>query len=363
MKRSLALALLLLLTAIGAGAQSTARRLATIDAIRQFPGYFHLQNVVLRGEFAEDGTAIVLRADEEQLRVLLEPDVRTTRGAVEVRGLLIDVGRLEPGDPRVGAAAEGRDAERWPRPGEELLLRVSTITEAQPAGSASVRALALEPWRYEGQTVTVLGNFRGRNLFGDLPDAPGKGRYDFVLRGAEGAVWVTGMRPRGSGFDLDVDRRVDTDRWLDVTGTVVRERGLVRIEATEVALGKAPQLTGNTEEPPAPSVPLPPLQVVFSSPTEGETDVPAGAPVRIQFARGIEPASLAGALRVTYAGAAQDAAGPMFEATYDAANRAVTIRFAEPLQRFATVRVEVLDTLKSFDGAPAAPWVLTFSVG
>jgi hypothetical protein len=56
-------------------------------------------------------------------------------------------------------------------------------------------------------------------------------------------------------------------------------------------------------------------------------------------------------------------APPAFETTYDAANRAITLRFKEPLQRFRTVRVEVLDALRAFDGAPAKPWTLTFSVG
>ena len=83
----------------------------------------------------------------------------------------------------------------------------------------SVRSIAIEPWKCDGQTVTITGNFRGRNLFGDLPGAPGKSRYDFVLRGTEGALWVTDLRPRGQGFELDVNRRVDTDRWIEVTGT------------------------------------------------------------------------------------------------------------------------------------------------
>ena len=108
------------------------------------------------------------------------------------------------------------------------------------ATTASIRAIALEPWKFDTQKVTVIGNFRGRNLFGDLPGAPGKSRYDFVLRGVEGAVWVTNLRPRGSGFELDVNRRVDTDRWIEVTGTIVRERGLVSIEATKLTLAKAP---------------------------------------------------------------------------------------------------------------------------
>ncbi len=356
-------ALLLALVAAGAYAQSTSRRLTTVDALRQFPGYYHLQNVLLRGEFVENGNRIMLRADTSEMRTVLEADVRTTSGPVEVRGQLIDVGRLEQSDPRVGSFAEERGTERWPLPGEELFLRVSAVTAAEPATSVSVRSLALEPWRYEGQTITVVGNFRGRNLFGDLPGAPGKSRYDFVLRSSEGAVWVTGLRPRGRGFDLDVDRRVDSDRWLEVTGMVSRERGLVTLVAAQMASAKAPQAVQAAAEEAAPLPPPPPIEVVFSSPTEGEIDVSKGGPVRIQFSRGIDEKSIAGSIRVGYVGAAPGADGPMFQTTYDAANRAIALRFTQPLEPFRTLRVEIGDTLKSFDGASARPWVLTFSVG
>ena len=52
-----------------------------------------------------------------------------------------------------------------------------------------------------------------------------------------------------------------------------------------------------------------------------------------------------------------------FEPTYDAGTRAIQLKFAQPLDAFRTVRIEVLEGLKAFDGAPVAPWMLTFSVG
>ena len=342
-------------------AQAPSRRLTTIAGLRQFPGFYHLQNVTLRGELDDDGRRILLRADGQEIRVVLSDGVRATAGPVEVRGQVIDVGRLDPEDPRVTTVAEGRQGERWPRPGEELFVQATSITSAPPVTALTVRVLALEPWRYEGQTVTVAGNFRGRNLFGDLPDAPARSRYDFVIAGAEGAIWVTGQRPRGRGFDFEINRRIDTDKWLEVTGTVVHERGLVSIEAGELRLAKAPEVSEEPDDAAAPAPPPPPLQVVFSSPTEGEIDVSPAAPVRIQFARGLDPKSVEGALRVAYAGGG--GAPPPFETSYDAATRALTLRFTEPLERFRTVRVEVLPVLRAFDGAPAVPWSLTFSVG
>ena len=355
---------LLLALALGtvADGQTAIRRLTTIDALRQYPGFYHLQNVLIRGEFATEGTRMLFRADQHEIRVLLDEGVSAPKGVVDARGVFLDVGRLEAADPRAGSFAEGRDADKWPRPDEELILRVSTTLETQPASGASVRSLAIEPWRYDGQTVTVTGNFRGRNLFGDLPGAPGKSKFDFVLRGTEGAVWVTDFRPRGQGFELDVNRRVDTDRWIEVTGTVVREKGLVSLKATRVSLSKAPQVVAASDEPSVPAVPLQPVEVVFNSPTDGETDVSSASPIRIQFSRGLNESSLAGNIKVTYVGQ-QAEGGVEFKSAYDAANRAIQITFAKPLQAFRTVRIELLDGIKGFDGAPFKTWAVTFSVG
>ena len=364
MGRRALLALVFVFVSAGVDGQPATRRLTTIEAVRQFPGFFHLQNVLLRGELVESGPRVMLRANDQELRAILK-DVSSRSGSVEVRGQVIDVGRLEPGDPRVSGFTDGRDAASWPKPGEELLLNVTGVAEAQTATTASVRALALEPWKFDGQTVTLLGNFRGRNLFGDLPDAPGKSRYDFVLRGADGALWITGLRPRGKGFELDVDRRLDTDKWVQITGTVTANRGLAIVAGKDIALGKAPQVAPDTTEESAgpPPPPPQPAEVVFSSPTPDETDVSAMSSVRIQFSRGLQEASVAGHFRASYVGAPPDAPALMFRTVYDAANRAIELRFAQPLDHFKTVKVEILEGLKAFDGAPVLPWSLTFSVG
>jgi len=353
-----AASVLLLLAPAVASAQPAPRRLATIAALRQFPGYFHLQNILLKGEFKETDGRFSLQSGDENIRIVLESGIRTPSGSVEVRGTLVDVGRLETGDPRV-PDPETREASRWPRPGEELFVRVTGVVTAPPSPPLSLRELVLEPWRYEGQKITVTGNFRGRNLFGDLPDAPGKSRYDFVIRGAEGAMWVSGLQPRGKGFDLDIDRRVDTDQWLEVTGTVAYERGLVRIDATSLAAAKPPQLSLQLEEPAAPPPSVPPLEVVFSSPIPGEENVSATTVVRIQFSRGLETRTIPGAVRVSYPGSTTPV--PSFQATYDGGLRSLTLKFVRPLDP-GQVRVEVVNTLKAFDGAPVLPWSVTFTV-
>jgi len=353
--------LLGLLAAVAAGDAQTTRRLATVASLRQYPGYYHLQNVLVHGEFVE-GPRVLLRGGERDIPLLLN-DAKATTGLAEVRGQLIDVGRLEPTDPRLTSYDGARDPERWPRPGEELVLNVTGVTGAQLATTASVRALALQPSRFDGQMVTIVGQFRGRNLYGDLPSAPAKSRYDFVLRSADAAVWVTELRPRGRGFDLSVDARVDTGRWLQVTGMVAQDRGLVTITGTTVSATTAPE-TAPVEEAAPPPPPLETAEVVFSSPYEGEVDVPVTSPIRIQFSRGLDPKSIDGQIRASYVGGAPDGAAPLeFQHSYDAGTRAIELKFAQPLERFRTLRIELLEGLKAFDGAPVQPWMMTFSAG
>jgi hypothetical protein len=348
--------------------QPAARRLTTVDALRQFPGYFHLQAVVVRGEFAEAGSdRVMLRSDTQEIRVLLGQSHRPD-GPVEVRAQLIDVGRLDPGDPRLATYPRPPD-DRWPRPGEELVLNVLGTSPAQPATSPSVRALALEPWKFDGQNLTLVGQFRGRNLFGDLPDAPKKSRYDFVLKAADAAIWVTGLRPKARDLDLNVDARVDTSRWVQVTGVLHHERGLVTLEATKIASAEPPSLTAAVEEPALALPPPPPVEVVFNTPAEGETDVSLTGPIRIQFSRNIAPETLKGNVRVGYLGAESaergepQAPGMEVKTSYDPGNRALELTFTRPLERFRTVRVQLLEGIKSFDGAEVAPWTLTFTLG
>jgi len=366
-------AVVALLVAGTAYAQPATRRLTTIVALRQYPGYFHLQPVVLRGELADAGSRVTLRSDEHEMRVMLNSSTASGQagfvdGPVELRAQLVDVGRLEPGDPRVSDYIQA-DRDGWPRPGEELFLRALTVTPAQAQTSPSIRALALEPWKFEGQTATLVGQFRGRNLFGDQPDAPKKSRYDFVLKLADASVWVTGLRPRAKGLDLNVDARVDTSNWVEVTGVVKQERGLVTLEAAKIAAARPPELTAAPQEPDVALPPPPPVDVVFSSPTEGETDVSPTSPIRIQFSRSIAPETLKGRIRIAYAGSESvergEAQAPPIEVktSYDAGTRALELTFARPLERFRTLRIELLEGIKAFDGAPVMPWTLTFSLG
>jgi hypothetical protein len=289
---------------------------------------------------------------------------------VEVSGIFLDVGRLEATDPRltdVDAArlAESRLQKPWPGVGELLVLLPTRVDDAPVFPAPSVRALALDPHRYVDQNVTVRGRFRGRNLFGDQPNAPGQHRDEWVVQAADATVWVTGRKPKGGGFELNPDSRIDSNVWLEVAGTVRAERGLVFLVLTAVRTAAPPE-----EAPSEPVVRVPARgpapEVVFSTPTAGETDVDIHSRVRIQFSRDLSRESVAANIRVTYvtpAGAAGPAPALPFTVAFLDGSRVIELRFAEPLERFRAVRVDLGEGILAPDGAALIPHTLTFTLG
>jgi len=353
--------------------QPRVRRVTTVAAIRHFPAFFHAQPVLVRGELKITGDRVELMSPD-QVVPLLTGDSTPSEGTYDVRGEVFDIGKLTPDDPRLGGLELRRlgvDADdRWPRQGELVVIRTAGMDPAAPLPSPSIRAIALDPHRYEKQRVTVAGEFRGRNLYGDLPQAPpgaGESRDEFVLRSADAALWVLGKRPRGRGFQFDVNSRIDTRRWLEVAGVVQYEHGLTWIQADELREVE-PQKEQVVTKAPPPAPPIPP-EVVFSVPTEGETDIPPDTNVRIQFSRDLDPESVKGRVRASYLGAESvergepQAPGIATVLGYDPGTRVLEITFERPLERFRTVTVQLLEGITGTDGATLEPWTLTFSVG
>ncbi|MCA1584399.1 MAG: Ig-like domain-containing protein [Acidobacteria bacterium] len=278
-------------------------------------------------------------------------------------------------DPRIVTlelreVIEREYGQRWPKPGEEIVLNVTSagpLPAAQNSTAPPIRHVALDPGKFEGSRITVVGQFRGRNLYADLPDAPTGARDDFVLRSGDAALWVTGVRPRGKGFSFDPTRRVDTGRWVRVAGTVRHGRGLVWIEGTSIELAEAP--TEDVAELVGPPLPPPPLDVVFTSPSDGEGDVPLDSPIRVQFSRDLDVASLTDRLRITASpiDAAQPGATPptavAFGVSWTPVTRALEIRPTQPFEPFQRVRVEFLEGVRGPDGAQLRPFSLSFATG
>jgi hypothetical protein len=378
MKRALLFTLVL---AASAAAQPAPRRATNLEALHAFPGFFHGRPVLVVGTVSMKQNGDLVVSDESaSLRVIAKTNVPD--GLDEVRGDFWDLGRMKPDDVRLTnemKAAFRIDPDApWPRPGEVTAL-VATGATAMPSTTTapSIRSIVLQPARYADQKVTITGQYAGRNLLGDLPDAPARSRYEFVLRSADAAIWVENMRPRakdqnGREVELGLDARIDTGRWLQVSGTVGQGRGLTWIdaEAGSLAFVQGPTETAATPEESQVRVPAaPPPEVVFSAPTEDETDVSMSSNVRIQFSRDIDPATLKNHIRVSYLAAQSAERGELdtpaadFTVQYLAANRVLELKFTKPLERFRTVKVELLDGILGTDQQPLTPWTLTFTVG
>jgi hypothetical protein len=130
-----------------------------------------------------------------------------------------------------------------------------------------------------------------------------------------------------------------------------------------------PPTDTTTEEEPIRVPAGPPPEVIFSAPTQEETDVSMGTTVRIQFSRDIDPQTLKGRIRAAYLQSQSVERGepttPPAEFTfqYAGANRVLEVRFAKPLERFRTIKIDLLEGILGTDQQPLKPWSLTFSTG
>lgn len=344
------------------------RRAASPAALLAFPGFFQAQPVVVRGTLATRDQAVLVSPTVDRAIPLIFKGPSPPDGPVELRGNFWDIGRLQREDPRIQtlglnqllkAYGEGE----WPRPGQVVALVVTDAMSVKPAdGPPSLRLIALDPSTYVGQRVKITGQFRGRNLYGELPQAPGISQWDFVLHAADAAVWVTGLRPRGKDFNLDIDKRVDTGRWFEAAGVVREGRGLIWIEATQLATATPDIETRNAETPPA-QLMGPRPEVIFSDPGEGETGVPLKTVVRLQFSRDMNPDTFKGRVHWRFSDAAA-AAAISTGVDYDRSKRSLEIKLSlGDTPKYRDVVIELDEGIAATDGAKLAPWKLGFMFG
>jgi hypothetical protein len=365
--------LFVLLVAASVSAQPAVRRATNLAALIAHPAFYHLHPIVVVGALKlEDNGELHVTSDGASMRVLFKGS--PPEGTDEIRGEFWDLGRLGADSPRLAGydlkATFKIDPEgTWPRPGQVTAIIASSITAAEPAAAPSIRNIVLYPSRYRDQRITVTGQFGGRNLLGDLPDAPAQSRYDFVVRSADAAVWVTNLRPRGKDFELALDARIDTGRWLEISGTLQQGRGLQWLDGTMGSIKVIPAPKDTTEDAPI-RVPMgPPPEVVFSTPIGDETDVQLSTNIRIQFSRDINPTTFKGHIAVKYSEAETRERGEPdtpkvdFTTQYLPGTRVLELKFANPLERFRTVTVELQDGILGSDQQPLKSWTLSFQTG
>jgi len=353
---------------VWAGAQPPDRIATTAHALVANSLFFNGKRIVVRHPVRQAGDLAELEGTAKPVYIFWKD--RPTGAEGEIRGEFWDLGRMQEGDDRfssynfapvIAAASNGR----WPGRDQVFAILGATFVEGPAPPAPSIRAIALAPDRFDGRTVTLVGRFRGRNLYGDLPQGISKSKWDFVLQSADGAVWVTGMRPKGKGFDLDPAARVDTGRWLEVTGVVSMSGSMPFITASAIQSATAPQTLVEVPVPEQPRMAAP--EVIFSAPVPDDHDVERSVRVRVQFSRDIDPRTIDGHVTVAYIPAA--AAGtpppavPSFTTVYNDVAHAIEIRFAQPLERFQQVKVEITEGIIALDRQGVKPWTLVFTTG
>lgn len=219
--------------------------------------------------------------------------------------------------------------------------------------------LVTKPERYDGKTVNVRGQFRGQNLFGDLPSSSRARSSDWVIKDDVFAVWVSGKKPKGSGWSLDAGLKRDTGKWLQVMGRVRVRSGIVTLEAIDLVLSKPPAAPVAAEArpeptPAPPAKPKRPVVVVFSLPIDGEREVPSDAVFQVQFSRDMDEASLKDRVLFRYAGRPRpgDNALDAVRTSYDGGLRTLKVDPGDLLRPGRVVELLLLPGILDIDGSP-----------
>jgi hypothetical protein len=315
-----------------------------IGELLENPGVFEDRAVRVRGiaEPLSKVSALDLADGDSRLRIVPQPEIAAVVAAAERdwKGREVEVA----GVVRRGASGAGG-------PSHEVAFWEFAGPDADSAAGAEVRSVSLRDLasgsdRFAGQLVRVVGKFRGRNLWHDLPD--GGPRSGWVIKSGRQALWVVGHSPSGRGFHLDPDLERDTTRWLEVVGRVEDHGGLPVLRARTVALTApaafvwvGPRL--RTDPHP---------EVVFTLPLTEDELPAADARLLVQFSSYMDEESFEGRVHVRYAGG-----GELRRARwiYDDVRRVLVVEPGEPLRGGATLEVALLPGIADVYAAPLDP--------
>jgi len=225
--------------------------------------------------------------------------------------------------------------------------------------TVTLEDLVTKPQQFDGKSVAVEGQFRGSNLFGDLPSASRKRSSDWVLKQDVFAVWVSGKKAKGEGWTLDPDLKRDSGKWLRVTGRVRVEGPVVTIVAAEVVLSKPPSenapapAQAQALPPPPPRRQKPPV-VVFSLPLDGEREVPPDSVFQVQFSRDMDEETFKDRVVFRYAGRPQPGDNPLDakRISYDLGHKTLQVDPGDLLRPGRVVELLLLPGIKDVDGEP-----------
>ena len=241
----------------------------------------------------------------------------------EVRGEFWDLGRMNADDPRLASfdlqTTFQVDPEgAWPtaRPGDGGSWPARSRRRRRRSRRRSATWCCTRP-ASSNQKVTITGQFAGRNLLGDLPDAPARSRYDFVVRSADAAIWVINLRPRGKRLRAGA-RRAHRHRPLGRGRAASSQQGrglhAARRDGRQHPADEAPGRDDRRRADPRAGGAAARGRVQRADRRTKPT-CRSRTNVRIQFSRDINPATFKGRIAVRYgptpAGVAETVAPPL----------------------------------------------------
>jgi hypothetical protein len=225
------------------------------------------------------------------------------------------------------------------------------------AAEMTLENLLGQPGKRDGQVVRVTGQFRGRNLYGDLPSRSERDSDDWVIKDDLYAVWVSGKKPKGSGWSLDAGLKRDTGKWIEVVGRPITVGGVTYLRALEVKLAGPPSPNAQAAPPPPPPErPRVAPVVVFALPLDGDSEVARDTRFVVQFSKDMDEATFAGHVLLRYAGPVLpgDRAFDGARLTYDQGRRALTIDPGDVLRPGRQIELVLLPGIVDIDGLPLA---------
>jgi len=223
---------------------------------------------------------------------------------------------------------------------------------------ATLEDLVMNVGRNDGRVVRVVGKFRGKNLYGDLPSRSRLDSDDWVIKDDVFAAWVTGRKPKGDGWALDASMRRDTNKWIAVTGRVESRRGITYLKALKLELVPEPATAVEPKAAPTPTPPPPvPPVIVFSLPLDHEQDISPNSVFQVQFSKDMDEKSFAGHVALRYRGGLRPGDRP-FDAvrlSYDGGRRALTVDPGDVLRPGREVELLLLPGIVDLEGLELAP--------
>jgi len=222
----------------------------------------------------------------------------------------------------------------------------------------SLESLVSRPGREDGKTVRVVGKFRGRNLYGDLPARSERASGDWVIKDDLYAVWVSGRKPKGAGWELDAGLKRDTGKWIEVIGRPETRNGITYVRAAQVRITDPPRPAADAAPPPPPPErPKVPPVVVFALPLDGEGDVPSDSRFVVQFNKDMDEATFKGHVMLRYSGPTLpgDREFDGIKLTYDQGRRALTIDPGDVLRPGRQIELMFMPGIADIDGLTLVP--------